>query len=70
MTIAVAMRESKLPVRVGIELAGSQADSVSGAEVAIAVTASRTAWLIIDSTWKQREVVSEDRYQRGDQVWV
>jgi hypothetical protein len=48
MTIAVAMRESKLPVKVGIELAGSQADSASGVEVAIAVTASRAAWLIMN----------------------
>lgn len=43
MTIAVATRESKLPVKVGIELAGSQAASASGVFVAIAVAASRTA---------------------------
>lgn len=69
MTVAVATRESKLPVKVGIELAGSQAGDASGAKVAIVVTASRAAWLITKRTWGRREGVGE-KCQRGDQVRV
>lgn len=51
MTVKVARRESKLPVKVGMELAGSQAASGLSADVAVAVAvavaASRAAWLIL-----------------------
>lgn len=52
ITRAVAKRESKLPVKVGMELAASQAANGSG--IAVTVAASRTAWLITEVT-RERE---------------
>jgi len=55
MTVKVATRESKLPVKVGMELAGSQAASGSSADVAVAVAASRAAWLMLKRGHEKKE---------------
>ena len=60
ITRAVAKRESKLPVKVRIELAASQAASGSG--IAVTVAASRTAWLITEVTRERRR---EDNMEWG-----